>query len=140
MARIETGKKTVFKSMSYHVRTPEGMMYVIVMHEDMKPVGIQVNIGKAGTTLAAWANAMSRVISLAFDHGASIPEIVQELSLQSSDRVSFNSNNVRIRSGPEGLAFALLRFQEEKNEHDYSDDGEEREYRAPRFNLRRAGS
>lgn len=134
MAKIETGKQTRFNSTSYQMNTPDGTMYVFVMFDNAgKPVGIQLSLGKAGSAVAAWANALSRVCSLALDHGAHITEIIQELSLQTTDRARINRGNISIRSGPEGVAVALMRALEDMNNDHYPD----REERAPRMGIRR---
>lgn len=113
MPYIESGPTNQFHGTTYCVDTPDGLMFVIIMEDaQYKPCGINIHIGKAGTAVSAWANAVARVCSLALDHGASIPELISELSQNNTDK-SRRSGEVYIRSGVAGLSYALLQYHRE---------------------------
>lgn len=94
-----------------HVKTPDGEMFVVI-NEDRKSASdnIQIYIGKAGSAIAAWAYALSCMINLALDHGADLTEILEDISGVSSDKLSITANATKVKSGPDGVAIALLRY------------------------------
>lgn len=113
MPQIESGPIDQFNGVTYRVDTPDGLMFVIIMEDaQYKPCGINIHIGKSGTAVSAWANAVARVCSLALDHGTSIPELISELSGNNTDK-NRRSGEIYIRSGVAGLAYALIQYLRE---------------------------
>lgn len=116
MSKIDTAIPGKFTGMTYRVDTPIGTMFINVM-EDMtnKAIGIDIYIGKAGSETNAWSHGMARVINCALDHGASIDDIISELSNHTSDRgIRKFGDNIPVRSGPDGICVALMMYTREK--------------------------
>ena len=102
-------------SISYTVKTqtPDGTLFTTVIEELGAPRQVILTIGKSGFSLQAWADALARAISLALRSGLSLQAVISEVSNISTDRKTF-SNGAVIRSGPEGVAYALLQYIAEK--------------------------
>ena len=105
----------VSNTISIRVPTPDGTAFVHVIEgENGKPVHIIVNIGKAGVSVAAWAEAEGRLCTMLLNKGVSLNELIDELSAITSEKVKIMSDNSRIRSGPEGIAVALIKYRHGK--------------------------
>ena len=99
----------IYNAVVVKIVTPEGTAFLII-NEDPdsgQPVGFDLQFGKSGMTIRAWAFALSRTMTLAVSHGASIEDLIQELSNITSDQI--NSNG--IRSGVDGVVRGLIRYQ-----------------------------
>lgn len=119
-------------SVQYTINTPDGKIYVFLMEKSPGVVEeIDVNIGKAGNAVAAWAFAVKEFINFALAKGTSLVEITSLLSSITSSRSTFLGQGVECRSGPEGLAIALRRYM---NSHIKVDNSTFR--RPPRFTNR----
>lgn len=105
---------------SYTIRqdSPDGRLFVHVVEKDGRPVEVRINIGKAGTNMAAWADAIGRLITRLLPvigiHG-----VIEELSGITSQGIRLLEQGNVCRSGPEGIAIALLiqrraKFEENK--------------------------
>lgn len=140
MLRIDSSQQHIFGGFTYQIHTPDGLMFVNLMeNQEGKLCAIDIKIGKAGTSLRAWAHTFGRLATMAIEHGASINEIVEELSSQTSDRQQTFTNGVRVRSGPEGIYNALMMYKDDKyveakKEFKVRDNG----FDIGRFNKRRA--
>jgi hypothetical protein len=102
----------VLPSVSVRVETPEGTMFVHIVEENDMPVMVLVNIGKAGTNVAAWGDALARMVT------KTLPKIgvmgaIEELSGITSGKITRLKRGIVCRSGPEGLALALLTYSQE---------------------------
>lgn len=109
-----------YSTKSIKVDTPDGVMFVhIVENEYGTPIQLLINIGKCGTNLAAWADSMARLAS-ALLPVSGISGIIDMLSGITSSKLIRLGNGEFIRSGPEGLASALLKYtlimQRERNQ------------------------
>lgn len=113
---IETGELSRFNSVSIKVPTTAGTMFVAIMEDALgNPVGFQLNIGKAGSELSAFVNALSRVCNLAIDRGALITDLIQELSNHTTDkRAARAGNGSEIRSVVDGIVYALVEYNRER--------------------------
>lgn len=116
---------------SIKVKTPDGTLFVHIVEERGQPTEILLNIGKSGYSLSAWANALARVASLALRKGATLSELTQEVSNITSERKTRHQNGITVRSGPEGLATALLLYARRSNFN--SDEDDDRGFRPARF-------
>lgn len=137
MLKIERTGQERFGGQQVRVEVPEGTMYVMLMEDDKgELVGIQASIGKAGSSVSAWLNALTRMCTLALDQGMSIDHLLEQLTAQGSDRRRFSRDGIQIKSGPEGLAWVLQDYQREKRlrkRYAYSETE-----RPPRLVLRRS--
>lgn len=105
---------------SYTIRqdSPDGRLFVHVIERDGTPVEVRVNIGKAGTNMAAWADAIGRLITRLLPH-IGIHGVIEELSGITSQGIRLLEKGNVCRSGPEGIAIALMiqrraKFEENK--------------------------
>lgn len=90
--------------------TPDGTLFVIIDEDaEGNPAQIRVQIGKAGSGLAAWTFAFSQLLTLAMQHGATIEDVITVLSNTNSDRLVYD-RNTPIKSGPAGVVQALLSY------------------------------
>lgn len=97
------------------VITPDGVMFVHIMeYENGLPYKLDLSIGKAGSSVQAWAQALSRVISLALVMGVPIASIAEGVSAITTDKLSFNGNRA-VRSGPDGIAQAIIQYMADKS-------------------------
>jgi hypothetical protein len=96
----------VLPSYTAKVLTPDGTMFVNVSERNNIPYRVDAIIGKAGTAINSWAQALSSSVTLALQKGISIHDIIECLSNNTSDRVS-NSNGRLVSSGPDGLVNGL---------------------------------
>ena len=62
------------------IRTGCGWLYITVNEHDNKPYEIFLRLGKAGNCASAWTEAIGRVTSLAIRKGATIEEVIKQLS------------------------------------------------------------
>jgi len=115
--RIDRGGDRIYNSQTYQIRTPDGMMYINLLEDkDGSLVMIDVQIGKAGGSLRVWAHCMGRMLTMLLEHGAYIDDLVEELSSQTTDRLAIHQGNVKVRSGPEGIYVALMKYKLDKYE------------------------
>lgn len=104
------------KTVSIRVNTPDGKIFVHIAEDSHgKPVEVLINIGKSGYALAAWCEAVQRMLALTLRAGVDLHTIIAEISNLRTDK-SVMSNGLVIRSGPEGLVVALLRYLSTKGE------------------------
>lgn len=96
------------------VPTPDGTLFVTVLEENNKPIAFRLEIGKSGSTLRAWCDATALMSTLSLQKGATLDEIITELSNISSDKISFTDTQVPVRSGPDGFVLALMRYRQSK--------------------------
>ena len=103
-------------SLVSRVKSPDGTIFVIVTeNEEKEPVLVQINIGKAGTAVTAWASALASIITVALESGVKLERILTELSSitsGSAPRVA----NTPVRSGPEGVYVGLMHYRRAKSE------------------------
>lgn len=101
--------KAIRNSYSIRVPSPDGTIFV---HCIEKSPGIleeiDINIGKSGSSVLAWANGLSRMINLALKH-QSLSDILSELSLISSDKSVYGSIT-NVTSGVNAVFQALVRY------------------------------
>lgn len=133
---------TVYQSVNVRVESPDGTMFVTIMEgEGLLPFKVLVHIGKSGSSLAAWANCAAEFVS------ASIPRlglntVIAKLLGTTSDKISYTPDSVNgdgvvtVRSGPEAIAYALIKYRLYKHREllkklDIEDDDGEDNYRGP---------
>ena len=113
--RIDRGGDRIFNSLTYQIRTPDGMMYVNLLEDkDNSLVMIDVQIGKAGGSLRVWAHTMGRMLTMLLEHGAYIDDLIEELNGQFTDKLAIHQGGIKVRSGPEGIYVALVKYKSDK--------------------------
>lgn len=101
-------------SVTLKVVTPDGTMFVhIIESPPGLPFKLDVSMGKAGSSIQAWAQSLSKVISVCLRNGIPISAIAEEIGAENSDRITI-SNGRFVRSGPAGIAQAILMYLEFK--------------------------
>ena len=94
--------------------TPLGTMFVNITEDDKgQPFEVFLNLGKAGGSAMADAEAMGRLISLALRSGIPLPEIHRQLRGISSDRAVGLGPN-KVLSAPDAIGIALEEWWREK--------------------------
>jgi hypothetical protein len=115
--KVETMVEDKLAGITYQIPTPDGNMFVTVSEDiDGKPIAIWIHIGKAGSAVGAWSNAVARLMTVALDHGATINDLMTELSSQTSDKRRETSDGEVVRSGIEGVWVALMKYKRSKFE------------------------
>lgn len=132
-----------FKSVTYKVDIPEGALYFQVLENNNgEPIGFDIHLGKAGSMIMAWAKSLARMMTIAIEHGATLEDLMQELSSQNSDKIRRRTDGVNIRSGPDGICYALHQYRSEYYKELRiktgigDDDGETRKNGGKRFRPR----
>ncbi len=83
-------------------QTPEGNLYLTLNFHEKQPFELFAQIGKAGSDLAAFTEAIARLISLAFRCGIDPQAVADELlGIGGSRFVGFGPN--RVRSVPDAI-------------------------------------
>src|SRR5258708_28487917 len=94
MTQFEKLDQDKFNSVTYKVNTTEGLMFVNIIEDNVgKMIAFDVTIGKAGTLIRSWANSLARIMTIALEHGATIENLIEELSSQTSDAQARRRND-----------------------------------------------
>ena len=105
--RISAG---IYDNYTFSIPAPDGTANIFVAENaDGSIYRVDMSIGKAGSSVSAWCNAMSRMVTFAL-RNTPLEEVILELEDISSDRFQF-SDGIPIRSGPEALCVALKRYK-----------------------------
>ena len=110
------GTTTNRNSINIKVATPSGMAFVTIVENSKtsKPEQVLINIGKTGHELSAWADALGRIVSLTLRQGVPMTRIISEISNITSGKMKQLQSGARIRSGPEGISYALIKYDRDK--------------------------
>ena len=100
----------VLPSATVRVETPDGTAFVIISEDGSgRPVRIEVIIGKAGAALAAWAYALSNLMTTLLQKGLTLEDILYDIAGISSDKVMARiADRPSAKSGPDGIAKAII--------------------------------
>jgi acyl-CoA hydrolase len=132
--KIETMADDKLDAVTIQVPSPDGTMFVTITEDKSgKPIAVFIHIGKAGAPIAAWSNALARMLTLALDHGATINDVLVELSNQTSDRIRITNNGESIRSGVEAVCSALMQYKRSKFDEVRATLGDLEAHRGPRL-------
>lgn len=106
-------------TVSIKVPSPDGTMFVHIMEDETgTPRQILVHIGKAGLSVAAWADAISRTCSMLLQSGlVGVNDLINEFSSITTDKVRLTSDGEAVHSGPEAIARALIIYRKGKFQH-----------------------
>ncbi len=104
------------------IRTALGNLFVTVNSADGKPFELFAQIGKAGSDVVAFTEAIARLISLALRCGVSIDEIINQLEgIGGARSVGFGPN--RIMSVPDAIGQALRDLVQSETGLDHGANG-----------------
>lgn len=103
-------RPATLRGTTYRKETPAGTIYVILNEHEQQPFEVFLNVGKAGSEVAAISEAFGRLITLCLRTSSSpterLQEVVNELRNIGGDRsLGFGAN--RVRSLPDGIAQVL---------------------------------
>ena len=108
------------------IGTALGNLFVTVNSADGRPFELFAQIGKAGSDVVAFTEAIARLISLALRCGVSVDEIVTQLEgIGGARSVGFGPN--RILSVPDAIGQALKSIAQEETGLENNNSGHARE-------------
>ncbi len=112
--RAKRARPDKLRSTSIRKETPLGTMYVHISEDERgQPFEVFINLGKAGGSAMADAEAMGRMISLALRSGIPLMEIHRQLRGISSDR-AVGLGPHKVLSVPDAIGMALFEWHQEK--------------------------
>lgn len=115
---VITKRPEVLNGFTAKTESPEGTVFTTINEDKQgRVVEIRIIIGKGGSTLAAWADALARVTTLALQAGADISTLLAEISGITSARIK-KQNGVLIRCGPEAVSYAIMTYLRERHKQD----------------------
>lgn len=107
----------IYSNYSFWVASPDGTITVIVAeNKDNSPCAIFIHVGKTGSPIAAWADATARAVTRCFDGGATLEQVIEDISNITTDKFRANPSGYVCRSAVEAVAIALLRYRQHKIE------------------------
>ncbi len=113
--RQKRSRPDILRSTAIRKETPLGVMFVHITEDDKgQPFEVFINLGKAGGSAMADAEAMGRMISLALRSGISIQQVHRQLRGISSDRAVGLGPN-KVLSVPDAIGLALEDWMRTKN-------------------------
>jgi ribonucleoside-diphosphate reductase alpha chain len=105
--RQKRARPDILKSTAIRKETPLGTMFVHITEDDKgQPFEVFINLGKAGGSAMADAEAMGRLVSLALRSGIPIQQVHRQLRGISSDRAVGLGPN-KVLSVPDAIGLAL---------------------------------
>lgn len=113
--RQKRARPDVLRSTAIRKETPLGTMFVHITEDDLgQPFEVFINLGKAGGSAMADAEAMGRLVSLALRSGIPIQQVHRQLRGISSDRAVGLGPN-KVLSVPDAIGLALEDWMRTKN-------------------------
>ncbi|HEY2848429.1 MAG TPA: adenosylcobalamin-dependent ribonucleoside-diphosphate reductase, partial [Gemmatimonadaceae bacterium] len=113
--RQKRARPDTLRSTSIRKETPLGVMFVHITEDDKgQPFEVFINLGKAGGSAMADAEAIGRLMSLALRSGISLPALHRQLRGISSDRAVGLGPN-KVLSVPDAIGLALEDWMKMKN-------------------------
>jgi ribonucleoside-diphosphate reductase alpha chain len=112
--RVKRARPDVLRAMSIRKDTPLGVMFVQITEDERgQPFEVFINLGKAGGSAMADAEAMGRLISLALRSGIPLMEVHRQLRGISSDR-AVGLGASKVLSVPDAIGLALEEWWRQK--------------------------
>lgn len=122
--------RDTFDSVAFYVESPAGEVNVIVGEDSPGQINfVHILIGKTGTEMRAMTDALARMITFAL-RNHDLADVLAELSSITSDKVIRNHKGVDVRSVPEAIYIALMRY---RNMYPHPSISNAIEYRPPKF-------
>lgn len=101
-------RPTTLPAVTDRIRTGHGNLYVtITFNEEGRPFEVFTNLGKAGSSDAAYLEAVSRMASLALRSGVDVAQVVDQLR-GITDLPTWDKGQ-QVLSAPDAVALALIR-------------------------------
>jgi ribonucleoside-diphosphate reductase alpha chain len=112
--RVKRARPDKLRGTTIRKETPLGTMFVNITEDDKgQPFEVFINLGKAGGSAMADAEAMGRMISLALRSGIPLMEIHKQLRGISSDR-AVGLGPHKVLSVPDAIGIALYEWYQER--------------------------
>ncbi len=100
----------VVKGRTYRMQTEMGTLYITINEDDKGLLEVFVHLGKSGSSVMAFTEAIGRLISLSLRSGVNPNEIVKQLKgIKSSTPIRQEDGNV-VFSVPDAIAKSLERY------------------------------
>lgn len=127
-------ERTVYDNVTFSVETPEGKATIIIVEEKPGVIHkILFMIGKAGSINNAWAFALAEMVVSNLHRGASLTDVIGDLSNITSSRPVFDRSGIPCRSGPEALYLVLMRYRNMYKDAPVKRVTYNEDYRAPKL-------
>lgn len=122
------------------IRTPDGTLFICIIEDidNTKPIMIQINGPKTGSSIASWYDALARAINIALASGIDWMNFITEFSNITTSKAIRLVDGVSARSGPEAVAIALMRYRDRKNgeiQEEIDDSDDESDDVRPRWRI-----
>ncbi len=112
--RQKRSRPEMLRSTSIKKETPLGVMFVHITEDDKgQPFEVFINLGKAGGSAMADAEALGRMVSLALRSGISLQQVHRQLRGISSDKAVGLGPN-KVMSVPDAIGLALEEWMRQK--------------------------
>ena len=112
--KIEPRKRPKITSgRTQKIITSDGTLYLTINRDEYGLCEVFANIGKHGSEVASWSEAVGRLISLCLRSGLSLKSLVEQLSGITSRPIWHNGE--QILSVPDAIGKALSKHLDEKN-------------------------
>lgn len=106
-----TADQDIFDSITFHIDSPDGTVNVIFVEESPgKLHNVIVLVGKSGSGTRALVDALARMITFALQ-SHDLTDVINELSSITSDKARLTTGGVTVRSIPEAIYLAMLRYR-----------------------------
>lgn len=106
-----TADQTKYDSITFHVDSPEGTVNVVIAEQSPGKIGfIHIFVGKSGSAVRSLTDALARMVTFALENKA-LTDVIAELSNITTDKARYTKGGVTVRSIPEALYVALLRYR-----------------------------
>lgn len=100
---------------SIKVPSPDGPVIVHCTEDSRGNLDhIIINMGKAGLSAASWADALSRMITLALKSG-DLASVLEQLSNITSAKSVYHTSHSTIKSAPDAIYRALMMYRNLKH-------------------------
>ncbi len=107
---IKDNSTGMYDNYTFTLPTPDGTASIFISENSNGTIyRVDMTIGKAGSSVAAWCNALSRMTTFALRF-IPLDVVIDELEDISSDRFQL-ARGIAIRSGPEALSIALQKYK-----------------------------
>lgn len=105
----------LYPNVTIAVPTPASSLFIEITEDEFgKPIRIYINAGKSGSEMSAQASAMSEMATLVLEKDNGFNELIEHLSGITSSNIRIDKDGIKVRSVPEGLYLALMKYKQLK--------------------------